>query len=150
MLLAEIKGAVEGVECDGALGPIHRGRKRQPDARDDAVGAPGVQNLVNCFAFVSHDARFGFHGDDFHGAHRSEIAQIAVSDRADSARSAAEKTADGSFDDRRGIAAQLPAGLARFIFECAKSHAGLANGDAIRLGSLRSCPCAPGRAPLRP
>ena len=46
---------------------------------------------------------------------------------------AAEESADRSFDDGRGIAAQLPACLARFVFEHAQAHAGLADGDAVRL-----------------
>jgi hypothetical protein len=68
-----------------------------------------------------------------------KIAQAAVGDRADAARAAAEKSAERRLDDRRGIAAQLPADLARFVFERAQAHAGLANGDAIRLNlSMRS------------
>ena len=76
--LAEIEGRVEGVERHHALRPIHRGRERQPDARDDAVGAPGVQNFVDGFAFVKDQPRLRLHGDDFQRAHGIEVAQIAI------------------------------------------------------------------------
>ena len=131
--LAEIESRIEGVECDRALRPLDGRRKRQPDARDHAVGAPGVQNFVHRLAFVQHHARLRLHGDHFERAHRVEVAQTAVRHRADAARAAAEKSADRGLHDRRGIAAQLPARFARLGFEHAEAHSRLADGDAVRL-----------------
>ena len=68
----------------------------------------------------------------------SKVAQTAVGDGADAAGAAAEKSADRGLDHGRGIAAQLPAWLARFAFEHAEAQAGLANGDAIG-GDLLRC-----------
>ena len=106
--LAEIESGGKRVKRHDALGPLHSRRQRKPDAGDDAVGAPGVENVMNRFALVMNDARFGLHGDNFEGADRLKIAKASVCDRADSSRAAATKSANRSLDDRRGIAAQFP------------------------------------------
>ena len=85
------------------------------------------------FTLVPQHSRLRFHGDDLERAHGVEVAQAAVGHRTNSAGTAAEKSADRCFDDGRGIAAQFPSRLARFGFEGAQAHAGLADGDAVGL-----------------
>ena len=48
------KAASKVIEGNGALRPLDTaGVKRQPDARDDSVRSPGVQNIMNRFTLVS-------------------------------------------------------------------------------------------------
>ena len=134
--LAEIEGRVEGVEGDDALRPIDDRREREPNARDNAIGAPSVQKFVDSFAFVEDQTRLGFHGDDFQGSDGVEITQVPVGYRADATRTAAEESADGCFDERGRVAAKLPASFAGFVFEDTQPHARLANGDTVRLNGF--------------
>ncbi len=134
--LAEVERRGKSVERHDALRPVHGGRQREPDARNDAVRAPGVENFVDGFAFVQDHARLRLHRDHFDGAHRLKIAQPAVRHRADASRATAEKSAERRLNDRRGIAAQFPSHLARFILEIPQAHSGLANGHAVRLDFL--------------
>ena len=128
----EAEGLIEGIEGRSALRPIDCRCKRKPDARDDAVGAPGVQDLVDRLALVQHHARLILHGDDFEGAHGVEVAQAAVSDGTDAARAPAKESADRGFDQRGGIHAQLPSLFARLGFERRQPQARLALGHSVR------------------
>ncbi len=82
---AEIKSGIEAGECNHALRPLHRRGQRQPDASDNAVGAPGVENIVNRFALVPHDSRLRFHGHYLECTHGVEVAQATMRHRANSA-----------------------------------------------------------------
>ncbi len=130
-LFGEGEGLVEGVEGDATLRPGDSGSESEPDPGDDAVGAPGVEDVVDGLAFVEDDAGFGFHGDDFDGADGFEVAQAAVGDGADAAGASAEEAADGRFDDGAGVAAKLQALFACGSFERAEADVWLADGDAF-------------------
>ena len=54
--LAEVECRFEGIKGDRALGPIDGGCERQPNARDDSVGAPSVQDCVHGFALVKNES----------------------------------------------------------------------------------------------
>jgi hypothetical protein len=102
-----------------------------PDAGNDAVGAPGVHDLVHGIALVFDDAGLSFHGDDFDGADGAKITQAAMGNRADAAGTAAEEAADRGLDDSGGVTAELPAELAGGGFYCAEFHARLTDRDAV-------------------
>ena len=129
--LAEIKCLVEGVEGHGTLPPLHTRRQRQPDAGDDAIGAPGMQDLVNFFSFMMDEAGFLFHGDHVDGTHGGEVSQAAMRHRADASRTTGQKASYRGLDHGGGIAAKLPSHLARLSFEHPQAHAWLANRDSI-------------------
>lgn len=130
--LAKFEGCIEAVEGNHALRPLHRRSQCQPYPSNNAVRTPGVKNIVNRLALVEDHARLGLHGHYFEGAHRIEVAQATVRHRADSSRSPAQKPADRRLDDRRWIAAEFPAHLARLRLQHAQSHARLADRDSIR------------------
>ena len=50
--LAEIESGAERAKRHDALRPFHGRRQRKPYSSDDAVGSPGMQNLVYRFALV--------------------------------------------------------------------------------------------------
>ena len=130
-MLAEGEGLIEGGKGDDALRPCDCRGEGQPDFCDDAVGAPGVDDFVDGFAFMQEDLRLGFHGDDFNSADGVVVAECAVGDGADAAGASAEEAADGGFNDGGGITSKLPALLASGGFECAEFQAGFADGDAF-------------------
>ncbi len=72
---AKAKRFFVGIKCRGELHPLHRRRKREPDAREHAIRAPRMQNLVHCRALMQHHARLLFHGHHFKPAHSVEITQ---------------------------------------------------------------------------
>ena len=55
--LAEIEGRCEVVEGYGALRPLDAGRECEPDSGDDAIRAPGVQDVMHGCAFVQMHLR---------------------------------------------------------------------------------------------
>ena len=70
-------------------------------------------------------------GHDLDAAHIVVVAQAAVGDRADAARSAAKKSAQGRFHKRARIAAQLPPRLARRLFNRHETSAGFRAAGAF-------------------
>src|SRR5260370_7073754 len=91
--LAGFEWGFERGKRDGALRPLHRRRERQPNACDNAVGSPCVQNVVYRFSLMFHHTRFRFHGDQLDGAHRLEVTQISMRHRTDSTGTTPEASA---------------------------------------------------------
>ena len=106
--MADLDRVVEVVERHHHVDPRPGRRQRHLELGYDPGGAEGSVDLLRLVATQLEDARRLLHGDDACGDDIARLAQPAIGDRSDSARSAGNEAADRRHPLGRRVHAQLP------------------------------------------